>query len=278
MQNDYTDVSMISIRCILQLWDCFLCGYSNLDDAAAFCARCGTLSYAVSTTSSNATSGNYSMWLYKELKGKGYPDKEMTVLRESVEDFKRHQPFAWKIIDDTVRQGELATLAYARERQRHSRASEIVNQMTLANDLFQDRRKAKLFRLDMAGILEKLHNPCVDADDFAAKIASLASLFEVPLDPLRLLVPNSQSEWKAIKLVEEILESEKIRFDPDMIKTRQNIIDLRNAMPLHARDRPIPALEFFGATFPIGYEQLWDNVLDKFLYSLKKFVEVLASL
>jgi len=63
-----------------------------------------------------------------------------------------------------------------------------------------------------------------------------------------------------------------------MIKTWQNIVNLRNAIPLHPRDQPIQALEFFGASFPVDYEQLWSNVLDRFLESLKKFVELLAGL
>jgi len=243
-----------------------------------FGVSAGTISYALSTTASNATSGNYSIWLYEDLKRKGYPDEEIALLRENVEEVKQQRPILWEAIENKLKQGDSATLAYAKEIQRRSRASEIVNQMSLANDLFQDRRKAKLFRLDKAEILERLHHPSFNADDFAAKIASLASLFEVPLDPLRALIPNSLSEWKSIRLVEKILESEKIPFDPDMIKVWQNVIALRNAIPLHPRDQPIPVLEFFGVTYPVDYQQLWDNILDKFLYSLKKFVEVLASL
>lgn len=79
------------------------------------------------------------------------------------------------------------------------------------------------------------------------------------------------------EVVEKILEGEKIPFDPDMIEIWQNIIALRNAVPIHACGQSISVLEFFGATFPIDYQQLWENILDKFLYSFNKF-EVLASL
>ena len=173
---------------------------------------------------------------------------------------------------------EAKSKALGKERERHAKVSEIINQMIMANNLFQERRKAELFRLDKAGIVERLHSPCASADDFAGDVASLASLFEVPLDPLRVLVPKAQTEWKSITLVEKMLESEKVRFDSDMIKTWQNIVNLRNAIPLHPRDQPIQALEFFGASFPVDYEQLWSNVLDRFLESLKKFVELLAGL
>lgn len=238
----------------------------------------GTTVYAMSAFASANTSGSFSSWLYNELKLRKVPDKEIVPLRQDVLEFAEQQSLVWQIIDDKVQQGETAILSYAKEKKRRARASDIVSSMAQANQLFQDRRKAQLFRLDKADILERLHNPCRSADDFAGKIASLASLFEVPLGPLHSLVRDAQEDWKAIKLVEEVLKSEGVKFDSDMIKTWRNIIALRNAAPLHAHDAQIPSLEFFGASFPVDYQRLWDSILDKFLYSLTKFIEVLVEL
>lgn len=278
------------------MWNCSLCGHSNPDNAAMFCGRCGTrrvavrtnyreadisggtIAYAWSAFTSVSMSGSFSSWLYDELKLRKVPDREIVPLRQDVLEFAKQQPLVWQIIDDKMQQGETAILSYAKEKKRRARASDIVSGMVQANQLFEDRRKAQLFRLDKADILERLHNPCRSADDFAGKIASLASLFEVPLGPLRSLVRDAQRDWKAIKLVEEMLKSEGVGFDSDMIKTWRNIIALRNAAPLHAHDAPIPSLEFFGVSFPLDYQRLWDSILDKFLYSLRKFIEVLVEL
>ena len=238
----------------------------------------GTIAYAMSAFTTASTSGSFSSWLYNELKVQKVPDKEIAPLRQDVLEFAEQQPLVWKFINKKVQQGETAILSYAKEKKRRARASDTVSNMAQANQLFQDRRKAKLFRLDKADILERLHNPCRSADDFAGKIGSLASLFEVPLGPLRSLVRDAQKDWKAIRLVEEMLKSENVGFDSDMIKTWQNIIALRNAAPLHARDTQIPPLEFFGFSFPLDYQRLWDSILDKFLYSLRKFIEVLVEL
>jgi len=73
-------------------------------------------------------------------------------------------------------------------------------------------------------------------------------------------------------------KNEGARFDPDMIETWNNMKALRNAIPIHPRDQPISALEFFKATFPVNHQQLWDNILDKFLDGINRFVKVLAGL
>lgn len=143
------------------------------------------------------------------------------------------------------------------------------------NRVFLARRSARLFREDRLNAVNELHKPCCDYDNFVVKIASLATLFEVNLDPLRSLVTRPRRKG-SVKLVEDFLSESGIVYDSDMVQTWKNIKILRNMPPLHAgrRDsrearRYLRALEFLGMNPPIHYPELWDNILDRFVESLR---------
>jgi len=276
-------------------WICDSCGYSNSDDTTTFCGRCGSRRhfiklnyrrlkvspgsalYVTSTTADNAAAMNDSINLYKELQDLGYPVHRYVVFRENVEKLKQEVKTLEEKVQETAKQGETAILDLAKEQRKQYIKNKIIEKMSQANYLFQDRYKAELFKLDNREILDRLGKASVGKDDFVGKIASLASLFQVKLDPLRRLVPNPDSDWKSITLVEKMLENEKVQFDPEMIETWRNIVALRDSTPIHPDKPPISALEFFGEIYPdINYERLWDTILKKFLYSLETFVDVLA--
>jgi len=281
-------------------WVCSDCKYSNVDDTAMFCSRCGkprnifigvdyrkfgvspgSATYAYSTTASNAAAGWGSVWLYDELK-KRYPEEEIAALGKAAEKFRHEEPKLYRILDEKIREGDEATRTLGTERDRSARAHEIINRMARANELFRYRRNAKLFTTNDPEFFARLYQPCVGDTDFTSKIASLASVFEIDrgdLDRLRALVPNYDEHWNSITLVEKMLENEKVVFDPEMIETWRTIRKLRNVPPIHQRVQPFEAYEFFGFKYPISdYQQFWDTILERFLYSLSRFVEVLSRL
>jgi len=137
-----------------------------------------------------------------------------------------------------------------------------------------------LFREDNLKIVNSLYTPCSNENDFTAKLAGLAALFEVELAPLRRLVKEA-GDLRSIRLVEKWLQDNTIVYDPNMIETWRNIISLRNMAPLHAKTRAgelMRALNFFGITFPINYPRFWNAILDKFSVSLEEWQGILQEL
>jgi len=278
-------------------WVCDVCGYSNADETTAFCGRCGnrrhfirlnykklkvspgSALYATSTTADNAAAISDSINLFKELERSEYDVQRYAPWLHVFEEALQQVRAVEQNLEETVKQGKEAQIrALAKAQEREERAAYILKRMAQANHLFKDRRGAELFNLGDKEILLRLRKASSDEDDFVGKIASLASLFDVELDPLRRLVPDYNSDWRSIKLVEKIFEKEKMKFDPDMIKIWRNIIDLRNSTPIHPEHVPISTLEFFGVKYPPDCQLLWDNILDKFRYSLDKFVKILFDL
>lgn len=167
---------------------------------------------------------------------------------------------------------------------RDERATEIVKLLVDTNIVFLAKKNAKFLREDHPNAVSQLHTPCCDYNDFIVKIASLATLFEVDLRPLRRLVA-SPGRKGSIKLIEDFLNQQQITYDSDMIQTWKNIKTLRNMPPLHAGRRNsrearryLRALRFFRTTFPIDYSKLWDHILDRFLDSLRKWQQVLQQI
>jgi hypothetical protein len=108
----------------------------------------------------------------------------------------------------------------------------------------------------------------------------LVALFEVSLDPLRALV-QEPGDRRSIKLVEKWLQDSGISYDPDALRTWENIVVLRNFSPLHSNTRAAEltsALTFFGGSLPINHSRLWDGVLDKFVLSLGEWQNILVQL
>jgi len=277
-------------------WVCDSCGYGNIDDTTTYCGRCGnrrhfiklnyrrlkvspgSALYATSTTGDNAAASRESVELYEYLQATGEPVDQS--FRKTVEKAKLDlQRKVDETFEEVAKQGELPMLSFSKREARRARAKKMSNNMTRINYMFQDRRKAKLFTDDRSELVDRLDEACVSEDDFVGKIASLASLFTEDIDPLRRLVLNPDPCWKSITLVEKMLESEKVQFDPEMIKIWKKIRDLRNSTPIHPNNPPISTLEYFGVTYPnINYEQLWDTVLNRFDYSLERFKEALGNL
>jgi len=280
-------------------WVCDSCGYSNLDEKATFCSNCssrrhfiklnykklkvsaGSLLYTTSTSADNAAAISDSIDTFKELERLGYDVEPYNAFRSLLEKAWEQQRNLEKTLQEMGKQGDEAFRNYGKEMARQARAYKIIRKMWEANFQFMDRRKAELFKLDGPAplFLDRLSKAPVGEGDFTDKIASLASLFQDKLDPLRSLVPKYDSDWKSITLVEEMLKIEKAQFDPEMIKIWRKIVELRNSIPIHADPATTSTLEFFGVTsYPPDYQLLWDDILVKFLYSLERFVEVLSGL
>lgn len=162
-------------------------------------------------------------------------------------------------------------------------AVKIMKLLTTTNFLFKAKKRASLFREDNLKLITELFTPCKNEPQFITKIARLTNLFDVPLRPLRKLVKNPE-EKGSIKLVEQWLRDQR-RYDPNMVKTWENIVTLRNAEPIHANissDKAswiLDALTFFDSSYPIdNYSTLWDKILDKFIISLESWQKILQGL
>lgn len=163
---------------------------------------------------------------------------------------------------------------------RFERAQEISIRVRNCNTLGIAKLEAEFFNETMRIVLEML-NPCQNEDQFITKIASLSALFTVELNPLRNLVTDS-GDKRSIRLIEAWLTQNSISYDPDMIETWLNIVVLRNMEPIHQIN---PAelkriLNFFNLPlkFPLPYSELWDEVLNKFLWSVDTFRNILNAL
>lgn len=164
---------------------------------------------------------------------------------------------------------------------RDDRAINIVRLVGETNRIFLAKRSATLFRENHLGVVNELHTPCSGYDNFIVKIASLATLFEVNLTPLRCLITNPGNKGR-IQLIEEFLDQRGVTYNSNIIETWKNIKILRNMPPLHAgrRDtrearRYLGALRFFGISHPINYPDLWDAILGRFLESLVEWQNTL---
>jgi len=163
---------------------------------------------------------------------------------------------------------------------RFKRAQEISVRVGHCNTLGSAKVGAEFFKESMNIVLE-MFNPCRNKEQFTSKIASLSALFTIELDPLRALVASPEGK-RSIRLIETWLSENRTPYKSDMIETWLNIVRLRNMEPIHETD-PTELkriLDFYGLplTFPLGYSELWDEVLDKFLWSVEEFRTLLNSL
>lgn len=152
------------------------------------------------------------------------------------------------------------------------KASEIANAIKRCNILFRRLTNVDFLREDILAI-SGLHLPCENEKDLSVKLGSLASLFELDLDPIRSKLKKFDKNWKLVKLIEQWFLENNLPYDKDMFQTWRNLIDLRNAsFPFHPTNaRVVDPLQFFGHGFPINHPKLCDSILEKFIESLNKF-------
>lgn len=134
---------------------------------------------------------------------------------------------------------------------------------------------------NMRAILE-LFEPCETENEFIIKILGLASLFEVSMDKLKKVIPNSK-DMKNITLVEYWLNNNEIVYEPRMIQTWKYLVSLRNMEPVHPQIDAVKLkeiIEFFGLELqrPQDYHVLWDRILDGYRISLEQWLELLNKL
>ncbi len=269
---------------------CTYCGREIPIDGV-FCPYCGrerrylTTNYDLPPALSNEiykTGGAISSYITSGtiLVTEAQSHPESPLLDFGAKDYQIYSPTIPAKLTERTRGGEDAIRNLEKELRRRERANEIVNLMCNSNVLFFSRKHAKLFREDTPQIFPELYSPCQNNHDLVTKIASICSLFEVNLTPLRGLITEAPEDFASIRLVELWLTSAGIPFEPDMVNIWKNIRTLRNIPPLHSGSHAqelTSALSFFGETFPINYERLWDTVLDKFRFSLEEWQRILSN-
>ena len=161
---------------------------------------------------------------------------------------------------------------------RYNKTQDIIELVRQCNNLGQAKLGALFIKENMRIVLEML-NPCENEAQFVTKIASLSSLFNVDLTPLRNLVKKPPNTWRSIKLIEKWLQDSIVTYNLDMIQTWANIVSLRNMEPIHETD-PIELkriLNFFNVQmrYPLDYSGLWDEILEMFKLSLNEWRDIL---
>ena len=170
---------------------------------------------------------------------------------------------------------------YADLNERFEISKEIVDEVKSIN--FLCRKKIgeyfEFFKENMWLPIE-VFNPCGRKDNaqFLSKIASLAALFEVNIEPLEYL--KKSPDDKSIVLTKYLLNKKKIKYNDDMFNTWFNIRKLRSKIyPIHSETELIimDILEYFGEPqkWPPDYNSLWDNILSKFKISLLEWHDIL---
>jgi hypothetical protein len=156
--------------------------------------------------------------------------------------------------------------------ERGTLASRIVEELVACNLLSKKRLSFEFFNCSPE-VINTLHTPCVDGDDFKIKIGALANIFETNIKALKELVHNVQDDWKSIKLLEEWAKQNSLPYDPVMLEVWRNIVEMRNAtFPFHKTDpRLIVIMTYFGQAFPPKYPELWNEILTRFAESITKF-------
>ena len=187
---------------------CSYCG-RNIPDDGTFCPYCGNrrrvlrTNYDLPTNTSNEiykTSGTISTYIAtgsiavaESQQHPGSPSLSM-----GARDYLVYSPRIPDDFSQGIREGEEGIRNYNIELERRERATAILSILGIDNLIFDSKMQARLFREDILRATTELYNPCERENDFTAKLASLASLFDVPLPPLRRLVPQANPQWRHI--------------------------------------------------------------------------------
>jgi len=163
---------------------------------------------------------------------------------------------------------------------RYKRAAQITNNIKNINDASLLLLNAPFFNEKMRMVLDIL-NPCDDEEQFQSKIITLATLFEVERDTLRI-AGDKHFKGQSFRLIERWLQYNDIPYDPEILTTWVNIRDLRNEMAHYKRNTKkfFKILSYFEQPIQvdINWSNTWDVILEKFNVSLENFKDVLDSL
>lgn len=156
-------------------------------------------------------------------------------------------------------------------------ASQIVNAIVSCNLLSNKVLGCEFFNASPE-IVNTLHTPCRNENEFKIKIGALSLLFDVELKRFREKVRDAEDDWKSIKLLGKWAEQNSLTYDPYMFEVWRNVVELRNtSFPFHKTDeRILRVLSFFGQAYPPNYEELWKVILNRLLASLMKLIELFS--
>lgn len=200
-----------------------------------------------------------------------YPDWTMPpeiipVVKEELDAYKKSHK---KVAIETISLEEDATSnILLTDRGISEIADKIAQKRREINLLFNNKFGIKLFKENEMAILD-IRKPCSNEEDFNNRIQSLTALIdEIETKELKRYVKANGS----INILESFLDAKMPYFDRSIIKNLRNIVTLRSKkFPIH-RDDPkfIDALSYFGSKYPPDWEDLWEDVLKKYLDSLEK--------
>jgi len=200
------------------------------------------------------------------------PSEIITVVQEELRNFKRpDQPRPIRITPSE----RLLTL----EREIGLRVDKIVQARRSLNLLFEKKFGMNIFKQNEMAISD-IRKPCSNEEEFNNRIMSLGLLIsEIETDKIKSLIRTQKPKSGSINLIEAFLKEVAPGFDISVIKNLRMIMTLRSKKyPIH-RDDPIllDALSYFGFTsIPPDWQELWENVLQRYLYSLESLISILS--
>lgn len=268
---------------------CSACGRDIPFMHGLYCPFCGTPLYeeaggvAESFATATRVSGSMvsgSISVYNDLESQEVEPRYLTKLRKVIADsLEEHLGLTRNLVEE-VKKGQREKIEQERERTvRGSRAKEIQVEIMAINAFFNKLTGHEIFREDIPGFFTELPIKCKDYGDFKNKIENLCCLFEVGVSGLRSLISNAESDWKSRKIIKEWLKEKEISGYEETVGVWDRICRLRNMPPTHPHmsTEQVDALTSFGAGLD-DCPQLWDNILDQILTSLKEFHRILKSM
>jgi hypothetical protein len=130
--------------------------------------------------------------------------------------------------------------------------------------------------------INDIRKPCSNEEEFTNRIMSLALLIsEIETAKITRLIKSEKAETGSINLIETLLDEVAPNFDKSIIKNLRMIMALRSKKyPVHKDDPTLlNSLSYFGfTTMPPDWQDLWENVLQRYLDSLEGLISIIVSM
>ena len=225
------------------------------------------------------------------LAASGAPREAVDALKEDLDKMAREQEKALFQLGSALRDRDAAKVERVDEEmkrripervrslERSELAASIVTAIRHVNLLFSRKANGAVLLKEDMQIANSFFAPVTRPEDFVVHVGSLAVLFDVPLDPLRVQLSHFDPGWKSIRLLESWnVEKGENQIPSSVFETWKRIVDLRRySFPFHAgSDEIVATVKSFGHGFPLDYGALWDDVLAKFFDTLKQVQEALT--
>ena len=269
---------------------CPSCGRENPSVLGTYCTFCGALlgestHFAASFAEASgylSGSARATLSVYEDAKFWKAKPAYITKLETMKNQFLDAYGDVYSVLIETAKRDMREQMELEREKTRRTtRARDIQFIVTAIDAAFNKINSCveEVLRQDIPGFFTELSIECENHGNFNYKVQTLCNIFEVNLRSLRSIISDPSPEWKSIKILEEWMKQKGVVNADTIVEVWRKINCLRNMPPAHPklRSEHIEAMRFFSGGVN-DLPQLWDNILDRFLSSLREFYQVLESM